>query len=103
MGIAETRHGLPANRMIFEVRRDPAKFTDFADKLENLMEEYGLSPEERQAFRDIDIKMLGALGVHPYFLPQVSRLFHGGTYNHNQSAAAQTYGKSVVEGEGKTR
>jgi hypothetical protein len=33
----------------------------------------------------------------------VSRLFHGGAYNHNQSAAAQTYGKSVVEGEGKTR
>jgi len=43
------------------------------------------------------------LGVHPYFLPQVSRLFHGGAYNHNNSPSAQAYGKSVVEGQGKTR
>ena len=103
MGIADTRHELAANRMIFEVRRDPALYSDFAENFETVMENYGLTEDERQAFRDIDIKRLGELGVHPYFLPQVSRLFHGGAYNHNDSPSAQAYGKSVVEGKGKTR
>lgn len=103
MPVADTKRELPSNRMIFEVRRDPAKYTGFPDHFETLMEEYRLSAEERQAFRDVDIKRLGELGVHPYFLPQVSRLFHGGAYNHNNSPSARAYGKSVVEGEGKTR
>ena len=67
------------------------------------MQKYGLSEVEREAFRHIDINKLGELGVHPYFLPQISRLFHGGAYNHNNSVAAQAYGKSVVEGKGKLR
>lgn len=103
MPVADTKRELPSNRMIFEVRRDPAKYTDFVDQFETLMDEYRLSEPERQAFRDLDIKRLGELGVHPYFLPQVSRLFHGGQYNHNNSPSAQAYGKSVVNGEGKTR
>ena len=101
MPIANTRRELPSNRMIFEVRRDPAKFGNFAARLEELMEEYGLSEDERQAFRDLDLIRLGELGVHPYFLPQVSRLFHGAGYNHNKSAAAQAYGRAVVERQGK--
>ena len=82
---------------------DPALFTDFAGNFENIMESYDLTEDERQAFRDLDIRRLGELGVHPYFLPQVSRLFHGGAYNHNRSPSAQAYGKSVVEGQGKVR
>lgn len=101
MPIANTKHDLPSNRMIFEVRRDPAKFGGFAGRLEETMEEYGLSEDERAAFRDLDIRRLGELGVHPYFLPQVSRLFHGGANNHNDSAAAQAYGRSMLAGEGK--
>ena len=103
MPVADVKRELPSNRMIFEARRDPAKYVNFADNCETLMEEYGLSEDERQAFRDIDMKRLGELGVHPYFLPQVSRLFHGGAHNHNNSPSAQAYGKSVVEGKGKTR
>ena len=97
MGIADSRRDLPANRMIFEVRRDPAKFKSFAADLERIMSDYGLSDAEKQAFRDVDIRRLGELGVHPYFLPQVSRLFHGTAYNHNKSAAAQAYGRSMVD------
>ena len=103
MGIADTRRDLPANRMIFEVRRDPEKFAAFPDDLEVVMERYGLSEAEREAFRHIDLKSLAELGVHPYFLPQVSRLFHGTGYNHNRSTAAQAYGRSVVEGRGRLR
>lgn len=103
MPVADVKRDLASNRMIFDVRRDPAKYNGFTEKFEDLMEEYGLSEDERKAFRDLDIKRLGELGVHPYFLPQVSRLFHGGAYNHNNSPSAQAYGKSVVEGKGKTR
>ncbi len=103
MPVADVKRDLASNRMVFDVRRDPAKYTGFADRFEDVMEEYGLTEEERQAFRDLDIKKLGELGVHPYFLPQVSRLFHGGAYNHNNSPSAQAYGKSVVDGQGKTR
>ena len=100
MGIADAKRDLPSNRMIFEVRRDPAKFKVFAADLERFMGDYGLSDAEKQAFRDVDIRRLGELGVHPYFLPQVSRLFHGAAYNHNKSAAAQAYGKAMVDAEG---
>ena len=103
MGVAHTQRDLAANRMIFDVRRDAALYTNFAEKFERIMEDYGLSENERQAFRDLDIKRLAELGVHPYFLPQVSRLFHGGVHNHNHSEAAQAYGKSLVEGKGKVR
>ena len=100
MGIANTKHKLPANRMIFDVRRNRALYVNFAEDLEKIMETYGLSERERQAFRDRDIKCLGELGLHPYFLPQVSRLFHGGTYNHNDSPSAKAYGRSIVDGNG---
>ncbi len=75
MPIADTVRELPSNRMIFDVRRDPAKFRNFAADLERLMEAYGLSEAERQAFRDVDLKRLGALGMHPYFFLQILRLF----------------------------
>ncbi len=103
MGIEDTRPDLPANRMVFEVRRDPARFNQFVENLEVLMEEYGLSEDERTAFRHLDLMRLKELGVHPYYLPQISRLFHGGSHNHNRSTAAQVYGRSVVEREGRTR
>jgi len=39
--------------------------------------------------------------VHPYFLTQITRLFHGSARNHQNSAAAQAYIKSLVETETK--
>ncbi len=97
MGVADTKRDLAANKMIYAVRRDPSLYQNFTQNLESIMENYGLSEAEREAFRDLDIKRLSELGVHPYFLPQVSRLFHGGTYNHNKSVAAQAYGDSMVK------
>jgi len=91
MGIRDADRTLPSNRMVFEIRRDAAKYNGFGAKLEALMLQYGLSEEEKIAWRSVDIKRLGELGVHPYFLPQISRLFKGAGYNHNQSEAAQLY------------
>ena len=82
---------LPSNKMIFDVRRDPALFTGFADRMEAVMEQYGLSDAERAAWREIDVKTLGDLGMHPYFLPQVTRLVRGSKNNNSQSGAARAY------------
>ena len=95
MGIMKTDRTLASNRMIFEVRRNSALYQKFATDLEAFMEEYGLSEEEKAAWREENISQLAELGVHPYFLPQVSRLFHGAAYNHNTSEAAQAYAKHV--------
>ena len=97
MGIMQTDRTLPANRLIFEVRRDAAKLRRFREDLDGLMRDYGLSDEEMRAFRDIDIKRLGELGVHPYFLPQVARLFRGTGYNHNDSDAALLYAEKMLK------
>lgn len=88
---------LPSNQMVFHVRRDNAVWPHFKERLEDLMEQYGLSSEEREAFRNVDVRRLGELGVHPYFLPQVTRLFHGSAGNTSQSAAAQAYRASFAE------
>ena len=97
MSILDTDKTLPANRLIFEVRRDPAKLARFRADLDGLMNDYGLSAAEKEALRAIDLKKLAALGVHPYFLPQVSRLFKGAGYNHNESAAAQLYAERMLK------
>jgi hypothetical protein len=100
MSIYDTDRTLASNRMIFEIRRDMAKYRRFRADLEGCMAEYGLTEEERAAWRAVDIRALGALGVHPYFLPQVSRLIEGGAYNHNSSAAAQLYAAKMGVTEG---
>jgi hypothetical protein len=95
MGILQTDRTLPANLLVFDVRRDARLRERFVNDLEGLMAEYGLSDAERTALREIDIRKLGELGMHPYFLPQVTRLFKGAGYNHNQSAAAQLYAEKM--------
>src|SRR4051812_3971452 len=91
MSIYDTDRTLASNRMIFEIRRDMAKYRHFRQDLEACMEDYALTAAERAAWRAVDIGALAKLGVHPYFLPQVSRLIEGGGYNHNDSRAAQLF------------
>jgi hypothetical protein len=97
MGIMQTDKTLPCNRLIFELRRDAALRERFHGDLEALMRDYGLSEEERQALRQVDLKRLGELGVHPYFLPQVARLFRGARHNHNESEAARLYAEKMLK------
>lgn len=95
MGIQDVDKTLPSNQMVFDLRRDADKYRQFQADLEQVMQDYGLSPEEREAWREMDIAGLAALGMHPYFLPQVSRLFKGGGYNHNDSDAARLYAEKM--------
>jgi hypothetical protein len=97
MAIADVNKQLASNRMVFELRRDAAALERFRADFEGTMAAYGLSETEKAAWRERDIGALGKLGVHPYFLPQIARLFRGGAYNHNRSAAAQLYAATVLE------
>ncbi len=97
MGILDTDKTLPTNRLVFEVRRDPALVARFRTDLDGLMADYGLSAEERRALSECDLRTLGAMGVHPYFLPQISRLFKGAGYNHNESDAARLYADRMLK------
>ncbi len=99
MGILDTDRTLPTNTLIFEVRRDRKLLERFANDLEGLMADYGLSDAEKKALREVDLRKLADLGLHPYFLPQVSRLFKGTGYNHNESAAAQLYASKMLDGK----
>jgi hypothetical protein len=99
MSILNTDKTLPANKLVFEVRRDAALRERFRTDLEGLMRDYGLSEAEKDALRKVDLKRLSDLGMHPYFLPQVSRLFKGAGYNHNDSAAAQLYAEKMLKGK----
>ena len=85
---------LPSNRLIFEIRRDKSLYSGFAERMEDVMEQYGLGDDERAAWRNVDVVALGDMGVHPYFLPQVTRLIHGAADNNSKSNAAQAYRKS---------
>lgn len=99
MSILNTDKTLPANKLVFEVRRDAALRERFRTDLEGLMRDYGLSDAEKTALRAADIKRLGELGMHPYFLPQVTRLFKGAGYNHNESDAARLYAEKMLKGQ----
>jgi len=97
MSISDVVRTLPANRMVFEVRRDMALVRRFKDDLEGLMAQYGLGEDEKEAFRAQDLKRMAELGIHPYFLTQITRLYHGSGRNTQSSAAAQAYIKALVE------
>lgn len=96
MGIADVNPKLPSNRLIFDIRRDDELMNDFHTDMDAVFDRYGLSDAERAAWRELNLQELGRLGVHPYFLPQVSRIFRGSAYNHNNSEAAQLYAKTMV-------
>ncbi len=97
MSISDVIRTLPANRMVFDVRRDMALVRRWKDDLEGLMSDYALSEDERDAFRKQDLKRMAELGVHPYFLTQITRLYHGSARNTQTSAAAQAYIKALVD------
>ena len=96
MGIADVNPKLASNRLVFEIRRSRDLMAAFHEDMEKVLADYGLTEEEKTAWRETNIRALGALGVHPYFLPQISRMFRGAAYNHNDSEAAQLYAKTMV-------
>ncbi len=85
------------NRMIFEVRFDPAARERLVSDTEGVMADYNLSEAERAAVRARDFKGLVELGGHPYLMSQLSRLLYGTANNRNTSAAAEMLRRSIVD------
>lgn len=97
MGIVDVDPTLPANSLIFELRRDRDLLGDFREDPRAVMIRYGLSEAEQTALLAADIEALRALGVHPFFLPQVSLLFKQGGwgYTDNQSESTRYFARSI--------
>jgi protocatechuate 4,5-dioxygenase alpha chain len=87
------------NRMIFEVRLDPAARERLVSDIEAVMAEYDLPDAEREAVRARDFKGLIELGGHPYLMSQLSRLLYGTANNRNTSTAAEMLRRSIVSNE----
>ena len=82
---------LPANEMMYAVRKDAALRARFKTDLETLCREFGLSRAEYEAIRDKDPRRMMDLGIHQYYVPQILRLFFGAAHNSNASAALECY------------
>ena len=88
---------LPANAMIYAVRKDAALRARWKTDLEGLCREFGLSRAEYEAIRDKDPKRLMDLGVHQYYVPQILRLFFGNAQNSNSSETLECYRRAFPE------
>jgi protocatechuate 4,5-dioxygenase alpha chain len=88
---------LPLNEMIDYVRQDAALRRRFAEDLEGLARQFGLSAEELEALRDRDVRRLSDLGVHQYYLPQIFRLFYGTTAASNAHPALEAWRRAYPE------
>ena len=88
---------LPANAMMYAVRKDAALRARWKTDLEGLCREFGLSRAEYEAIRDKDPKRLMDLGVHQYYVPQILRLFFGNAQNSNASETLECYKRAFPE------
>jgi protocatechuate 4,5-dioxygenase alpha chain len=79
---------LRSNDLVQDVKWDPELQQLFQDDLEGLLDRYQLRPDERSAILGKDLKKLYELGLHPYLLGQLSRLFYGTGEKAATSAAA---------------
>ena len=88
---------LPANEMMYAVRKDAALRARWKTDLEGLCREFGLSRAEYEAIRDKDPRRLMDLGVHQYYVPQILRLFFGNAQNSNSSETLECYKRAFPE------
>ena len=89
--VERTDKTLPINEMMFYVRKDARLRERFKTDLEGIAREFGLAPAEYEALRDKDVRRLHELGVHPYYVPQILRLFYGAALNSNSHPALEAY------------
>lgn len=63
-----------AQKLLFQLSRDPATARRFEQDLDGLLAEYELSEEERRAIRDPDIGLLYVMGVNGQILMHFAAL-----------------------------
>lgn len=86
---------LVTNDLIQDLKWDRGLRDRFTADLELILTDYALTPAELAALREQDFGALYRLGVHPYLLSQLSRLYRGTEEQAGSSAAATALLKSL--------
>ena len=84
---------LPANEMVYYVRKDAALRERWKTDLEGICNDFRLSQEEYVALREMNPKVLLDMGVHQYLIPHLLRLTYGETNMTNNHPALTAYQK----------
>ena len=72
---------LPLNDMIHYVYKDADLRERWLTDLKGVCDEFGLSDEEYQALKDVDVKCLMEIGTHQYPIPHILRLLEDGDHD----------------------
>lgn len=95
MSLEYLRTGLVTNDLVQDLKWDEARRTRFAVDREGLLAEYPLTAAELAALQEQDFGALYRMGVHPYLLSQLARLYRGTDERAGSSAAATALLKSL--------
>ena len=87
--------GLVTNDLIQDLKWDEALRERFTTAREQVLAVYDLTPAELAALREQDFGGLYRMGVHPYLLSQLARLYRGTDEKAGSSAAATALLKSL--------
>lgn len=90
---------LATHTLIQDLKADRELREQFRSDESPILDRYDLKPEERQALEQRDFKALYRLGVHPYSLSQLSRLFFGTVEGAGTSEASMALVRSLIGGE----
>lgn len=86
---------LVTNDFIQDLKWDQSLRERFASDPDRVLTDYALTPAELTALREQDFGALYRLGVHPYLLSQLARLYRGTDEKAGSSAAATALLKSL--------
>lgn len=87
---------LRANDLVQDLKWDPVLRERFETAEEEVLKEYPLTEEEREAIRGRDFRRLFEMGLHPYLLSQLARLIHGTGEKAGTSGAATALIRSLL-------
>lgn len=86
---------LTTNSLVQDLKWDAGLRERFSADLPGILDEYDLTDPERDALVSQDYGALYRLGVHPYLLSQLARLYMGTVENAGSSTAATALLKSL--------
>lgn len=95
MSLIYLRTDLVTNDLVQDLKWDARLRDRFATGREGVLAGYPLSAAEVTALREQDFGALYRMGVHPYLLSQLARLYRGTDEKAGSSAAATALLKSL--------
>jgi protocatechuate 4,5-dioxygenase alpha chain len=84
------------HRLVFDCRKSFELRERWKRDFDTLAREYGLTEVETRALKELDLAKLRQLGVHPFYLNPIIRLFQGEDFSefqpHTVKAFVRAYG-----------